>query len=709
MQYLFDKIDKESLSKLYCEFGFRLKEIGAFVGVSEDAVLKQLRKFNLPTNHRNKQRLEVEVLYTGKKKDKKNTLSDQELIRLCKIGHTDAAIGAMFNMTGEGIAYRRKRIGIALSDKFNVKRELINNLKNTSKEILEYDYYNLSQEDFSDKYSVSKIVWRSYIKEIGIQSKTVNRIESYPPFTQEQRSLIIGGLLGDGSVSGKTRYYESHSNKQRLYLLKKYNLMGVYSSNLSPCDDGTGLRFTTIHHPNFSEFYNVFYEPNVEGKLIPVDFIKNNWSDDILAYWFFDDGYFDDEKNTITIANKCPYPEQVVRMSEFLESVYHWEFKCVIGHMYRISCSKKHYKEFVDVLLRVITPDLYYKIPERFLTSDMVKRIEINSIEDISPKFYRKTENFAEKIKMEKILFGELKNKCFPFNVITEDRKIYLFNSFKGNKGYVIEDNYIKGTTSGLELCESFFPNIFECKRKGLLSPVELWNNEKFIRELTLNRLNHANRLTGSSLRVGIKLLSKAVTNFKPTIAKFLYGVYSPNGRILDYSCGFGSRMLAAMSLDMEYWGCEPNLKTFYNLNKFGSFLKNSTKGSFFITSSGSEEAPLKEGYFDFAFSSPPFFDYEIYSQDLGQSIMKFPVYDDWLIKFWKKTIENCIISLIPNGHFGACVSINKHGPLIESTKQFCFELGLKLAAEFRAPYKQLFHENQDKYDLIMIFKKGEK
>jgi LAGLIDADG DNA endonuclease family len=705
MQYSFDRIDKESLSKLYCEFGFRLKEIGAFVGVSEDAVLKQLKKFNLPTNPRDKQRVAVDVLYTGKKKDKKKTLSDTELARLCKIGYTDAAIGEMFNMTGEGIAYRRKRIGIALTDKFNEKKEIINNFKNTPKKVLEYDYYNLNQEEFSDKYGVSKIVWRPYIKDMGIQLKTINRIESYPSFTKEQRSLIIGGLLGDGSVSSKTRYHESHSNKQRLYLLKKYNMMEPYSSNLYPCDDNSGLRFTTINHPNFLEFYNLFYDPKLEGKLIPVDFIKNNWSDEILAYWFFDDGYYDDVTNEFFINNFCPKIDQLEALISFLNERYDWSFRySFFTNIYNITFSKDFYADFVNILLKVATPDLYYKIPEKYLTPEMVSVLSFTEIFSIKPKFYRLASE-ENKLKMEILLFNHFRKEGFPYSKITDKRLCYLLETFK-NIDLNVKNSVLPHNASGVKLCEHFFPNIYECSRSGHQSPIEQWNNDQNLRQLIKNRLSYADRINGSTFRTGIKLLFNAVTNFKPQIAKYLYRTYALNGRVLDYSCGFGSRMLAAMSLDMEYWGCEPNLKTLDNLNVFGNFLKKNTKGSFFVTPSGSEESPLKENYFDFAFSSPPFFDYEIYSQDPGQSVVKFPVYDDWLINFWKKTINNCIISLTAKGHFGACVSINKHGPLIESTKKFCSELGLSPVAEFRAPYKQLFHENQDKYDLIMIFKK---
>jgi hypothetical protein len=706
MQYIFEIINKESLLKLYSEYGFRAKEIGSVVGVSEDAIIKRLQQYEISTNPRNKERLNIDIVFTGKKKDKRKNLSDEELLRLCKEGQSDADIGKLYNLTGEGIAYRRKKNGIEVSDKYNETNQLTLKLENTDKGVLTYDYYNLNQENFSIKYGVSKTIWRPILREKGILDKTQYRIIKYPPITEEQNILIIGSLLGDGSVSDGDYFYEYHSHKQEQYLRRKARILQPYTARIAEDKIDNGFRVSTVHHPNFKVYFDYFYEKGIKGKLIPLEFIRKNWHDHILAYWFFDDGYYDDEKDVFTIANKCPYPEQAQELISFLESIYHWGFKCKVGvGVYRIDFSKEFYEPFVKILLQIITPDLYYKIPEQFMSSGMALEA-VQATDRICPKFYRKIENPIEKLKLERKLVAEFKDRGFPYSVYTQERTVYLLQTFKNNEGFNLKNNNIKSSTLGMDLCETFFPNIYEAKRKGNKSPLELWEDPLFRQRLALNRLNHASRLTDSSLRTGIKLLTKTVTNFKPVIAKFLYQKYAPNGRIFDYSCGFGSRMLAAMSLDMEYYGCEPNLKTFANLFKLGDFLKEYTKGSYFIKSTGSEETIFKQDYFDFAFSSPPFFDYEIYSQDPGQSIKKYPIYEEWLIKFWKKTIENCKASLIPGGYFGVCISINQHEHMIESTRKFCAEFDLKLAAEYKAPYKQLFQKNIDKYDLILIFQK---
>jgi SAM-dependent methyltransferase len=705
MEYTFNKLDESSLRKLYSDFGFRMSEIGAIVGVSEDAILKRAKIYGIPTNHRNKERMEVDIHFEGKKKDKRKDLTDSLLKEYCQQGLSDKAIALMFNMTGEGIAYRRKGLGIEVTDKPNACRELTKRFVETETDVLTYDYYNLTQENFSKKYGVSKVVWRPILKDKNILNKSNYRLLKYPPFTPEQHTLILGSLLGDGSVSGQTYFYEFHSFKQEQYLRKKFNILKPYSVRITPADDGTGLRLSTVHHPNFRVYYDLFYEEGVDGKLIPVDYLASNWHDDILAYWFFDDGHYNDEADEITIANKCPYPDQMLKMTEFLESKYGWRFHCNIGsNIYHLSFSKEFYSNFVDLLLKVITPDLYYKIPERCLTPAMVDKVDISCVQNVKPKFYRVETDEAEKRKIENLLFDHLKQRSFPFSSLTEERRSYLAGVFKRQGKVDLRQDVVIGNTVGMNLCEDFFPNIYEAKRKGSQSPVELWANDEFLRKLSVNRLRYADRLTDSSLRTGIKILTKAVTNFKPSIARYFYQQYAPNGRILDYCCGFGARMLAAMSLGMEYVGFEPNLKTLANLQKFGKFLKGTLGGTYSVYGRGSEEMDL-ENYFDFAFSSPPFFDFEIYSEDPGQSIKKFPVYEDWLTGFWRKTIENCKRALRDGGHFGFCVSMNQHEHIILATQEFCKELGLSLVKKHRVTFNSLFSPD-DKYDQVMIFRK---
>lgn len=630
----------------------------------------------------------------------KKYLTDDRLREMCSLGMSDRAIGECYGMTGEGIAYRRKKIGLVI--KVTKHQRKILEFKKNSKEILSQDYYSMTTENFSKKYGVSKTIWLPHLRSLGISGKDDKRINSYPPFTIEQRRWIIGGLLGDGGIDEGLSYYEFHSYKQEGYIRKKNFILKPYSKEIRPSSDNTGLCIKTVSHPNFKEFRDNFYDANLNGKIIPVDYIWKWWGDEILSCWYFDDGNIDDTCGDLTISNKCPNKNQLDYLVNKINEHYGWNINSgTQGDLHRLYFPRNCLKEFGDILLKFSTEDLYYKIPEVSLPQGLPVRIDS---ENVSPKIYRSADDTTKR-KIENELFIYYRRKGFPYSVITEDRLKYMTRSFTNKKpkesGGIIGHN-----SSGLALCEHFFPNIYSCSRQGYESPKVLWDSDKFLRKLIKNRLKYSNKINDSAMRRGIKLSKYCVSNFKPMIAYYLYKKYCNIDKVYDYSAGFGSRMLAAMSLGLKYIACEPCKETAKNLRKFGSYLKKELGGDFDIIESGSE-IYIGE-YYDFIFSSPPYFDFEKYSEDEGQSIKRFPVYSDWLEKYWRKTIQNGYRMLTDNGRFGVCLSPYGKKGILHSTLKMAREEGFYFEKDYKCPFKQVLG-GSDKYEIVLIFSKRKK
>lgn len=145
------------------------------------------------------------------------------------------------------------------------------------------------------------------------------------------------------------------------------------------------------------------------------------------------------------------------------------------------------------------------------------------------------------------------------------------------------------------------------------------------------------------------------VAAFSPNTAKKIYENLCPikNANILDYSCGFGGRMLGAVSLkyNYHYYGIEPNTNLINSLKDFGEFINSQCDFNYDLYCQGSEDYIEElEGKIDFAFSSPPYFNAEKYCTEDTQSIVKFPKYQDWLIGYVTPTIQNIYKYLKPNG-----------------------------------------------------------
>jgi hypothetical protein len=400
-------------------------------------------------------------------------------------GLSDSIIGSFYGMTGEGIAYRRKKYGISLQDKHNFTKEAVSQMALVGSNALAADYYSLTQEEFSNKYRVSKTIWFPFLKKKGIVLKTEHRKLSYPLLTFAQRTMILGSLLGDGGLTKNNYFYESHSKKQTQYLYKKHEILKPFSGKIYPVDENTGLRFKTVQHPVFKEFYEHFYKEDSPVKQIPVLYLKDNWHDHILAYWFMDDGYYDDVTNELIIANKAP-DSQLGDFMLFLNERYGWNFNCAFcSGINRITFSKRYYFDFYSVVLEVATPDLYYKFPENRLTSDMVDLVP--EFSDLKPKFYRKASKSTKKKILDRYILI-LMVEGFPELVLTEKRIQYL---------YRISETIPYGKAYST-LWEYNHPQIYEKARKK-------WNSRDFIKEIALVVLSECPRITGSYVRKTVR------------------------------------------------------------------------------------------------------------------------------------------------------------------------------------------------------------
>jgi len=683
MNYSFDKLDEESLRQLYSTHGLRCREIGSLVGVTEDAVFKLLRKYGIPTNPKSVGRSDVRVAYTGKKKGLRKLLTDDVLKGFCEQGLSDEEIGRRFGLTGPGVAYRRKRIGLLATDKFSKTRNASERLVSMSTDELRSMYHSMTNDAFSEKVGLSKTVWLPVLRQRGIGPKEDWRQGQYPALTKEQRFLIIGGLLGDGGIDRSPRYYETHSAKQKDYLRSKMVALEPYSNRIMKDHDRNEFRINTVTHPAFAEFREAFYTDGVPGKAVPLKFIEENWDDRILGYWFLDDGSYDDERRQMSIANFCGDRSQIERFVGWLEDRYGWGFS-LSGH--NVTVSKSHYRDFFRIVLGVATPDMYYKIPEDFLSAEEVARVSA-LVGDPRPKFYRLSPD-PVKSAMEDTLFRRYWGKPFPYMSLSAKRAEYLASSFKRSSIIRDEGGVLAHSSAGMILCEGFFPNMYSASRKGHASPVDLWRDESFMRGYVRNRLEHADRVGEASMRRGFKAMRLCVSNFKPSVARFVFYRYGANGRVLDYSGGYGSRMLGAMSLGMDYVCVEPCSETASNLERFGSFLRPVVGGRFDVVKSGSEGFGPKPGAFSVAFSSPPYFDYERYSDESTQSVAKFPDYRRWIEGYWDPTVRNCIGSLAPGGVFSVCLSERSCAPLIEDTIRLCKSVGFHLFEKFAVPVR---------------------
>jgi hypothetical protein len=159
--------------------------------------------------------------------------------------------------------------------------------------------------------------------------------------------------------------------------------------------------------------------------------------------------------------------------------------------------------------------------------------------------------------------------------------------------------------------------------------------------------------ISGNMIRQGFRStrLCSTTSTFKASVAKAIYDRFCATGfnMVFDYSMGFGQRLAGGLSKNnIFYIGCDPWKETFDNNVKLVEFLGLQNRCD--LINSGSENY-YNEKYkdsIDIAFSSPPYFNKEVYSDDLTQCYNNG--YDYFINYWWQKTVENMSLMLKKNG-----------------------------------------------------------
>lgn len=183
--------------------------------------------------------------------------------------------------------------------------------------------------------------------------------------------VLCGTILGDASISKSyikhpsCRITFSHCMKQEVYYNYKAKLLNnlkSYSRFIEAYDKRTGstnfgIVFSTFSHPKFNELRDIFYVNN--KKIIPISFIKENFTELSLALLYMDDGY-KASKRSKYICTDCFEKENIEEFIQFLNIKFN--LNCRISYSNRILIPYTSYETFNNLIFKYVTDDMKYKL-----------------------------------------------------------------------------------------------------------------------------------------------------------------------------------------------------------------------------------------------------------------------------------------------------------------------------------------------------------
>lgn len=195
------------------------------------------------------------------------------------------------------------------------------------------------------------------------------------------------------------------------------------------------------------------------------------------------------------------------------------------------------------------------------------------------------------------------------------------------------------------------------------------------------------------------------INQFRPTVAKWVYQHFRPQVGILDFSAGWGGRMIAAMSMGIPYIGIDANhtLERPYE-RMIDLYHKPSLGPKPIIRFQPSETVDFSRYEYDLIFTSPPYFMIEEYAQ-----MPQYGSKDAFLQLFFIPVVMNAWSALQPGGN----MALNMPEEMYEAVKNHlpklkqCIEMPLSNRHPTNAVKKKQFGtHDKERHECIFVWHK---
>lgn len=197
----------------------------------------------------------------------------------------------------------------------------------------------------------------------------------------------------------------------------------------------------------------------------------------------------------------------------------------------------------------------------------------------------------------------------------------------------------------------------YKVDHRAIKSSVYAWNDPISHHSMLdpLWTIGKVKEINPDILRRTITMRKYLASQFRPTAAKALYETLG-GGRVLDFSSGWGDRLVGALSASnvVSYTGVDPNPELHKSYKKIVELYSSSVKVE--TIKDCAETVNYGKKMFDIVFTSPPYFNVEKYNGK-NSSWKTYKTHEEWLTGFLFPAISNAWKHLVKNGTMAINIS----------------------------------------------------
>lgn len=291
--------------------------------------------------------------------------------------------------------------------------------------------------------------------------------------------------------------------------------------------------------------------------------------------------------------------------------------------------------------------------------------------------------------------FKKYREQGFPYYNLSYTQFQKGINTLRKAKTNKKDGVYLWGGKN-TELATCFHPHIFECRKPGKKSALEIFDDDVIFQEALMKLIALYPSISDSKIREICRneKRSSRINNFPPrvmmAIVRELCKTYSlENISVLDPCAGFSGRLIGAAcsNLVSQYIGIDISQHTYNGLVQTKKWLSSITDMSIDIICDDCLSAIPKFQNCDTIITSPPFLNSEIYLDVPYETD-----YTKWMDSFVTPFIQASYNSLKVSGIMVLYIEkINKHNFPVDLSNQ-CLNIGF--CQKSSIPFKMSYGEN---------------